>query len=107
MANYSGSNQFYQPEPKYGDVKKMKELSREAPMSGAPVAKPAVNAPQRAQAQATTPKTPAQQKPAKASIQPDYGLELASTWAEIAALPGASDLVKQIAERAAAQYGPR
>jgi hypothetical protein len=105
MPNPNGANQFdkFATEKPYGEVKRMNELSRSAPMSGAPVATPAVNAPQRAQHKATTPKAP---KPAKGGPL-EYGLELATTWAEIAALPGASDLVRQIAERAAAQYGPR
>lgn len=94
MPNPHGINPF-QPQPKYGEVKKQENLAKSAPMSGAPV--PAVTAPQKAQSRAVSPPKP--QKAPQGS-PPPYEDELALTWAEIAAQPGASDLVKSIAMRA-------
>lgn len=106
--NVQGSNQFYEPEPKYGDVKRMEELKGAAPMSGAPLATPVVNAPQTAQARATNGAVSpaAAPKPSKGTLPPpDYAQELAATWAEIARTPGASELVQAIAARAMRQLG--
>jgi len=101
--NPSGSNQFHQPEPKYGYIKKKAELTKAAPMSGAPT--PAVTTPQRAQAQAVSGgrRKPSNAKKAASGTPPPYHQELAATWAQIAATPGASPLVQEIARRAIAQ----
>lgn len=100
MPNPEGTNPLH-PAPGYGDIKKAQTLQKSAPMSGAPIATPAVNAPQRAQAQAKT-RTTGQVK--GVGTPPEYQAELAATWAEIASVPGASALVQQLARRAA-QYG--
>lgn len=106
MPNPNGSNQFdkFASERKYGDVKKMEQLQKYAPMSGAPVATPAVNAPEKAQYKAVH----APQKPAKPKVSskgtPEYPVELASKWAQVAQMPGASDIVKRAAERVS-MYG--
>jgi hypothetical protein len=96
MPNPSGANAVYVPEPGYGEKKQMKNLARSAPMSGAPVAASAYNEPRKAQRRATTPSQP---KQTQGQPMPYYE-ELALTWAEFAAQPGASDLVKLIAQRA-------
>ena len=56
MSNTGGGNQFgnFQLQPAYGDVAKQSQLTRSAPMSGAPV--PALNAPRRAQRQTQKPR---------------------------------------------------
>lgn len=67
-------------------------------MSGAPT--PAITTPQRAQDRAVGGRVSAP-KPQKAPSGgvPPYEVEIAQTWAEIAAQPGASELVKKIARR--------
>jgi hypothetical protein len=103
MPNPSGANAVYVPEPGYGEKKQMKNLARSAPMSGGPTAASAYNEPRKAQRRATNPSQP---KQAQGQPMPYYD-ELALTWAEIAQQPGASDLVKLIAQRAAGLYGAR
>lgn len=101
MPNPYGINPF-QPQPKYGEVKKQNDLTKSAPMSGAPV--PAVTAPQTAQSRAVNPPqrrvSPSKPQGGGQGSPPPYEEELALTWAEIASQPGASDLVKAIARRA-------
>jgi hypothetical protein len=102
VPNPAGSNQFYVPEPAYGDVKKLQQLQGSAPMSGAPT--PAVTAPERAQYKATTPPqaSVSPSKPSKASGgMPDYRVEVAGKWGYAASIPGASEIVKRMAMRAA------
>lgn len=97
MANPEGTNGFYKPEPKYGDVKRQRELGKAAPM----VSTPAVNAPKTYQRRAVqgSQSAPKPQGGSGGTPMP-YEQELALTWAEIAAQPGASELVKAIAMRA-------
>ncbi len=108
--NPGGANQFgnYTLQPAYGDVKRQTELIREAPMSGAPVAGRALASPRSAQratqrpSAAVAPDAPQQQ--AAPPLEPvTYQAQLAATWQQIAATPGASPLVLQIAQ--AAQNG--
>lgn len=109
---YSGP--MGQKEPAYGDVERMKVLSSLAPV-GSPAA---VNAPKRAKRAAQKGKTmgkptgpppppneamtpvpqglPTGQNPVPTGT---YQAQLESFWTQIAADPGASDLVKQIAAR--------
>jgi hypothetical protein len=98
MPNPQGINPF-QPQPKYGEVKKQETLTKSAPMSGAPV--PAVTAPQKAQSRAVQGRVSPPKAPKASGGTPlPYEEELVLTWQEIAAQPGASELVKSIARRA-------
>jgi hypothetical protein len=113
--NDGGHNQFqgFGTEAPYGDVKRQFELTREAPLSGAPIAGRAIGAPERqrsarrraaqggggAAPQATTTVVP--------QLPIPYPHQVAMIWQRVAAIPGASDRVKQIAETAAEQVnGP-
>lgn len=102
MPNPGGTNQFG-TDPAYGDVKRLTELTREAPMSGARVAAGATNAPRRAQRQVTRPARPAAAAPQAAQAPPapvSYEAQLAAVWAQVAADPGASPLVREYAQQA-------
>jgi hypothetical protein len=100
MANPFGTNQFQQ-EPQYGDVSKLQQLSREAPISGAPLpGSSTTNAP--ISPGAKPPMLPGPQ--ALPFVNPpggvDYYQRLARTWRALARLPGASDAVKEHAANA-------
>lgn len=122
MPNPSGKNQLPggQHEVPYGGVKKATQLSREAPMSGAPVS--ALNAPRRAQRRAVkgqagrkeqapvaTQKAPvvadkpalagaaAPAQPVGAAAPPPPNA--ADFWRAIASIPGISPLAKEYAQR--------
>src|SRR4051812_10219708 len=101
MPNPQGYNSFnhFAPEPAYGQKTQQDTLQRSAPIP----ANPAMNAPRRAQKRASTPTrgAPAPASPAVAPPAPvSPQLAGAQAWAEIAALPGASDLVKFYAAKA-------
>ena len=96
MPNPQGANPVHVPEPPYGAVKKQADLARSAPMSGVP----ALTAPDRAKARAVRPPKPRSQPATPTGSPPPYEAELAGIWAQIAAQPGASDLVLKIAMRA-------
>lgn len=103
MANEDGKNQFggFHQEKPHGAVKQLEQLTRAAPMSGAPVS--ALNAPRRLQRQATRPEpTPAPEAPALAAPPQELprSVILADVWAALAAQDGASLLVREYATRA-------
>lgn len=108
MANPNGKNSFdkFATEKPYGEVKRMKALQGSSPMVGAPT--PALTTPERSQERAVQGRrsTPKPQKAPSGGVPP-YQEEIALTWLEIASQPGASDLVKRIAQRAqrGMQYG--
>lgn len=92
--NPSGANGI--TPPAYGDVKKQLQLSKQAPLSGAPIATAATEAPRRAQRKSQRDKRPApptQQELGEASVQPQqtpsYDAQLAAKFTEIAGRPGA------------------
>jgi len=110
MPNPGGNNQFqgFGVEAPYGDQKKNFELLKSAPISGAPVSGSAIGTPERQrsqrrraaqgggrqkQGQPTTTVVP--------SLPIPYEKQIAMIWQQIAATPGASDLVKTIAADAA------
>ena len=99
--NPSGSNGQETPDNAYGAVKKATEQVRSAPMAGSASA---INTPRRAQRAAQRPTgTPQAQPlpPHPVDSQPiAYQPQLAAVWAELAATPGASPLVQQMAEQA-------
>lgn len=102
MANVGGSNQFgnYTLQPQYGDVKKLTQLTKAAPISGAPVSALALNEPKRAQRstqrrQKQAPPVP----PAQAQPEPQAP-SAAATWQQIAAIPGISPLAQAFANAA-------
>ncbi len=103
MPNPSGSNQF-QPEPAYGAVQRMTQLTREAPISGAPVAAHALDTPRRGRRQAARggQGQPEVQAPPPVPPPPPVGPQQiqAQVWQQVAADPGASPLVKMYAQRA-------
>ena len=97
MANPGGANQLggYELQPAYGDVKRMTQLQRSAPMSGAPIAGSALNTPRRAQRGTARPRAPRAAAPTplppEAPQQPPEQIYRA-----IAQLPGASETVQRI-----------
>ncbi len=112
MPNPTGTNQFdrFAREAPQGDVKRLQQLQRSAPVSGAPIAAGAINAPRRLQRQAVKGNKPkggqAAQAEAQAPAMPDntpYAVKLAEAWKEIAAIPGISDLAKAYAIEAEKQ----
>ena len=97
MSNPGGGNQFgnYTLQPKYGDVKKQTQLTREAPISGSPFAQQALNTPRRQQRQASRQLAQRQVPPVMAANPEPVG-PAPATYKAIAAIPGASPLVQQI-----------
>lgn len=112
--NPSGANQLGAA-PAYGQIKKQTQLAREAPMSGAPLAASATEAPRRASRQArrrsraAAGPVPTNEDLAAAAatppVQPDYHAQLASVWQQVAAVPGASQLVNEYAQEAQRRMG--
>lgn len=100
MANPTGVNQVFNPEQAYGEVKRLQELTRSAPVSGAPVAGRALNTPQRAQRSATRGEAAPPAPPPLPPSIPDAPVTKAQTWAELAREPGASELVAYYAQLA-------
>jgi len=107
MANPGGKNSpvhfngLVQNPPVYGDKARQGDLQRTAPLAGGGAAS-ALNAPRRAGSQAKSGSTPVAAPVSSPSPgpQPTYRAQLAQTWAEIAAVPGASPLVQQLAQEA-------
>ena len=110
MANPSGKNSpvhfegFVQNPPVYGAQQRNADLARSAPSAGQGAAASALNSPQRNQRRAAkgTAPAPLPQAPAAIVVPPQvpYQQVAAATWAQVAANPGASDLVKQLAQEA-------
>ena len=101
MSNPFGVNQLGSDRVPYGQAKKMKQLADSAPMSGAPIATPAINAPQRARRPAPKAKPRVtQQGPIPAHPVAGYQqlpqIPQTQLYSEIASQPGASPLVQQI-----------
>ena len=87
----------------YGDKQKQGDLARSAPTAGAAAVGSMLNSPRRAKQQAMRPQqaqAPQQGPPVPQGEAPSYQAQLASAWAEIAATPGASPLVQQLAQEA-------
>lgn len=108
--NPSGANnwQGMGDEEPYGQKTKDASLARGAPMAGARVASGPIAAPKRAgrQAQRGTPVRPPEAAsgppvPSQAAPVMSPDAQLAQRWQAIAAIPGASDLVKTYAAVAA------
>jgi hypothetical protein len=112
MNNPEGVNGFqgFAPEPAYGMKTAEARLEQAAPLP----ANPAINAPRRGQKQVVKGRKPA--APDQQAAQPVVAVppldptqvpspqaQVAALWAQIAATPGASPLVQQIA--AQAQHG--
>lgn len=99
--NPGGANgtQMFEHESEYGAVKRLTQSVQQAPIAPTP----AVNAPRRAQRAAVKRSQPSAPASPQAATPEDYYAAQAQVWAAIASLPGASDLVKQYAARAAAQ----
>ena len=99
MPNESGVNQFdgFGTEAAQGAVKKLTSLTKAAPMSGAPVS--ALNTPRRAKRHATGQDRPQEQGQAQAPAMmspPPPQITKEQIWAELAAHPEASPLVKEL-----------
>lgn len=102
--NPSGANnwQGFGTEEPYGQGTKNQQLKQGAPLAGAPVSSGPIAAPKRAgrKAKRGAPAAP-QQAPPPVAMQPaqapSYDARLAVYWQGIAAIPGASPLVKQYA----------
>lgn len=98
MSNPGGQNQFQRESP-YGAVKKLTQLTKAAPVSGAPT--PALNAPRQAQRRAARGQ---RVQPPQAVPQPpqqvSYHAQLAQVWSLIANETD-DPLVREYAQRAA------
>ena len=103
MANPSGVNQAptWAQRPPYGDAKRQMELAQQAALAGTPAANAALNAPRRAQRSTQRP-SPQAAPPAPPAPAPQISPQvvLAQQWQQIAAIPGASDLVRYYAAKA-------
>ncbi len=105
MPNPSGYNQFggFGTAPPYGDVKRQQTLTQAAPISGAPQAAEATNAPRRAQRHATGQDSPQGQNPQEPVVLPEppppVSLSL-DVWSQLAQDPGASPLTRMYAQMA-------
>lgn len=101
--NPDGINQFagFGIEAPYGDIKKQTELTRDAPLSGAPVSGHALGTPDRIRQQrargSAQKASGAPTAPSGPQLPIRYEQQISMVWQQIAATPGASDLVKQIA----------
>lgn len=100
---------FGDEEP-YGQATRNAALARSAPMAGAAVASGPIAAPQRSGRQAHQQRAPEQAVSAAAPaptapVELPYDVRLAQWWKSIAAIPGASDLVKQYAVLAEQKAG--
>ena len=106
MANPSGANNFYIPQPEYGEKKRQGDLQRLAPIP----ANPALNAPRRARkqgsrAEARTPNRTHEQVVTTPPPELTYQQQIAVVWADLAAHPDADDLVREYAVEAAKAAG--
>lgn len=100
MANPFGDNMF-NPGPAYGEVAKQMQLAKEAPISGAPIPGSATtSAPAAAGGPGPVPAGPMAMPFAAAPSGDEYYSRLANTWRALAASPGSSKLVKQVAKQA-------
>ena len=105
MPNQTGANQtspFTVTAP-YGDIKRQSQLSKESPISGSPFAAHAMETARRDKKQATRGSSPVPQPlPAgpQAPVQPSNQFQVSTAWQNIAAVPGASPLVQEMARRA-------
>lgn len=103
MPNPAGFNGVDPVEPGYGERKQMGAMQKSAPLAGQAETAHATNTPRRGQKQAirgSEQQGPPPQLPGEpAQIAPQA--QVAMFWQQIAQLPGASPLVKQIAQEAA------
>jgi hypothetical protein len=111
VPNPGGANQFggYELQRPYGDAARQTQLLKQAPISGAPVAAHALEAPRRGRrhaqgqdrpagtAEAQQQGQPQGQPQAPAFPAPTQRATSAMTWSQIAEIPGASPLVQQLA----------
>lgn len=107
MPNVTGVNGYTPPanDVPYGDAEVNAAVQKSAPLAGAQETAHATNAPRREQRQAVrgdateAPVGPPPQMPGQpGQIAPQA--QVAAFWAAVAQQPGASDLVKQIAQEA-------
>lgn len=102
MPNPQGTNSFdrFGAETSYGAIKRLTDSTKGAPLAGQQAATSALETPRRAKRRAARPdQRQPPPIPSAAAAAPSLP-PLADAWAELAALPGASDLVKQFAQEA-------
>jgi hypothetical protein len=109
VANPEGINQQASLAPGYGEITKLHALEKSVPIE----ANPALNAPQRNQRQATRPQKSTAENPnpqdhvfahaPQTQISPE--VQAALLWQQIAQIPGASQQVIDIAQRATREAG--
>lgn len=113
MANPGGKNSpvhfegLVQNPPSYGDKARQGDLQRSAVVAGSGASASALNTPRRAKQRATRSSQPSPVAPVEQVMQAQQGapqtpypVYLATAWAQIAAIPGASPLVQQLAQEA-------
>ncbi len=104
MPNPFGENGLFNPEPEYGAVAQAAELTKAAPISGAPIPGAGTTAaPATPSGPAPVPAGPMSTPFTPAPSGQSYYQMLANTWRAIAATPGASDQVRAIARSARAR----
>lgn len=100
--NPTGANGQETPDNAYGAIKKATEQVRAAPLAGSASA---INTPRRAQRASQRPTATAQPQPLPShpvDSQPiAYQPQIAQVWAQLAAVPGASPLIQEMAAQAA------
>lgn len=96
MPNPQGTNQLGSSHVPYGEAKRMKQLAGEAPMSGAPIATSALQAPTRARRKPQPQPVVEHPTPVHADYQQMPALPAQASFASIAQIPGASPLVQEI-----------
>jgi hypothetical protein len=99
MPNPLGVNDL-QPTPVQGAIKRLAELQRSAPMSGAALPSRALNTPRRSQRRAVRGRGEPMAPPPPVAAQVTPGQSKAQVWAELARHPDASPLVRELAQLA-------
>lgn len=108
--NPTGNNQIgpgntFERQRPYGAGVRMDNLTKSAPMSGAPISATPLNTPQRSQRRAVRPPQPRSGPAGVLGALPPVETEVASIFSEIASMPGAPPILQKYAERAAREAG--
>lgn len=93
---------FTQPEPQYGELARMQQLTAEAPISGAPTPGAGSAMPQPAAGPSIAPPGPVAIQPQAPAPHPNaaYYEQVARFWTRMARAPGATPAVKEQATKA-------
>lgn len=97
---------FTQPEPQYGELARMQQLTAEAPISGAPTPGAGSAMPQPAAGPSIAPPGPVAIQPQAPAPHPNlaYYENVARVWTRLARGPHTTPFIKETARRARAYY---